>query len=126
MYRRVPSMCKRLSKGPFFARETRPKPDLALIHRYAYRPGVIPDAEAVEHVIEVADSSLTYDRDVKGPLYAKAGIEEYWLVDIENRCLLVYSEPGERGDNNRRTHRPDEEIAPSAFPDCSVLIADLF
>jgi Uma2 family endonuclease len=41
-------------------------------------------------LIEVAESSLVYDRDRKGPLYAAAGIQEYWLVNLPERCLEVY------------------------------------
>jgi len=106
--------------------ETEPQPDLALIYRHAYQPGKIPEASAVALVIEVADTSLTYDADIKGPLYATAGIAEYWLVDLEGRCLFAYTEPGESGYKNRRAYRPEERIAPRAFPEHSVNIVDLF
>jgi Uma2 family endonuclease len=41
-------------------------------------------------IVEVAEPSLAYDRDRKGPLYAAAGIQEYWLVNLPERCLKVY------------------------------------
>jgi Uma2 family endonuclease len=41
-------------------------------------------------IVEVAESSLAYDRDRKGPLYAAAGIQEYWLVNLPEHCLEVY------------------------------------
>jgi len=44
-------------------------------------------------VIEVADSSLTEDRDVKAPLYAGCGIPEYWIVNIADRVVEVYRRP---------------------------------
>ncbi len=103
-----------------------PQPDLALIHNHAIEPGKIPPASAVALVVEVADTSLAYDRDVKGPLYATAGISEYWLLDISGRCLFVYTEPTEQGYKTQRTFTSRERVAPVAFPDCTVHVADLF
>jgi Uma2 family endonuclease len=69
-----------------------PEPDLAVV------PGSIRDyanahpTQAVL-IVEVADTSLHYDRKVKGSLYAKAGIAEYWIVNLNNRQLEVYLDP---------------------------------
>jgi len=106
--------------------ETEPQPDFALIRRGESRSGEIPAADVVALVIEVADFSLAYDRDVKGPLYAVAGIPEYWLVDLQARALWIYSDPSETGYRTRRMHDPSERIAPIEFPECSIRIADLF
>jgi Uma2 family endonuclease len=66
-----------------------PEPDIAIVvldtpTNEAGRP------TSAVLIIEVAESSLAYDRDRKGPLYAAAGIQEYWLVNLPERCLDVY------------------------------------
>jgi Uma2 family endonuclease len=66
-----------------------PEPDIAIVvidtpTNEAGRP------TSASLIIEVAESSLAYDRDRKGPLYAAAGIQEYWLVNLPERCLEVY------------------------------------
>lgn len=63
-----------------------PVPDFTLLRTRPdrYRTG-LPRAEDVLLVIEIADASLRYDRDIKGPLYALAGLPEYWIVNLPNR-----------------------------------------
>ena len=55
-------------------------------------PG-IPEPAMSSSIIEVADSSLDYDRDIKRPMYAEAGITEYWIVNLVDDCLEVYRGP---------------------------------
>jgi Uma2 family endonuclease len=71
-------------------------------------------------VIEVAESSLQFDRDAKGPLYAASGVREYWIVDVAGRVVEVFSEPkGERYTRSRRV-LPGENLFPAAFPDVII------
>lgn len=74
--------------------DTEPQPDLALLRPRPdhYRDG-LPDAGDVLLIVEVADASLLYDRDVKIPLYARSGIPEVWLIDLEERTLSRYEQP---------------------------------
>jgi Uma2 family endonuclease len=73
--------------------ESAPEPDLAVVrgsradfhHAHPARPALI---------IEVAESSLRFDRTVKGSIYARAGIADYWIVNLVDRVLEVYREPG--------------------------------
>ena len=73
--------------------ESAPEPDIAVVrgtradyrHAHPSRPALI---------IEVAESSLRFDRVTKGSLYARAGIAEYWIVNLIDRVLEVYREPG--------------------------------
>jgi len=75
-----------------------PQPDIAVLRREAGLAGRWrATAKDVLLIIEVADSSLEYDRDVKIPQYAGAGIGEAWLVDLNRDCITVHRDPGEDG-----------------------------
>jgi Uma2 family endonuclease len=76
-------------------------------------------------LVEVADTSLEYDRDVKGPLYARASIPEYWLVDLGANRLLVYRAPSPDGYRLVRTLRRGEAIAPLAFSDRAIPVSEI-
>ena len=71
-----------------------PQPDLALLKPRADGYPKHPRATDILLVIEVADTTLAYDRDVKMPLYARAGVPEAWLVDLAAERIDVYRDPG--------------------------------
>ena len=74
-----------------------PQPDLALLKpRADDYEGKLPGADDTLLVIEVADTTLAYDRDAKMPIYARHGLAEAWLVDIQGRSLSILLEPGEK------------------------------
>jgi Uma2 family endonuclease len=83
-------------------------------------------------IVEVAGSSLSLDRNHKGSLYARAGLEDYWIVNLVERVLGVYRQPlvdasapfGWRY-TSHQTLRPGSSIAPLAAPVSAVLVADL-
>ncbi len=91
-----------------------PQPDLAIVSRRddRYANGH-PEPEDVLLLIEVSDSSLAYDRDVKLPLYARAGIAEVWLVAVQPQVIEVYRAPGEGGYGEKRTYRRGQSLAPA-------------
>ena len=70
-----------------------PEPDIAVVEGSArdYR-SEHPSSALL--LIEVSDASLAYDREMKGRLYARAGIPEYWIVNLLDRCVEVYRCPG--------------------------------
>ena len=71
-----------------------PQPDLALLKpREDFYSKSHPTPEDVLVVIEVADTSVDYDRNVKLPLYARAGIPEAWLMVLSKDVIEVYSQP---------------------------------
>jgi Uma2 family endonuclease len=76
-------------------------------------------------VIEVADTSLRFDRDTKGPLYAEAGIPEYWILNLNDDALEVYRDPGASAYRLTMVLKPEQRIAPLAFPDLEVRVSDL-
>lgn len=103
-----------------------PQPDIAVLRprpdRYARSA---PGPEDILLLVEVADSSLAYDRLRKIPLYAAAGVPEVWLVDLTNDRVEVHREPGPQGYGSVRTFArgerlavpfaPGEGLAPEAF-----------
>lgn len=109
--------------------ESEPEPDLAVLRpRADFYKSSHPGPGDVLLLIEVADSSLRYDRLIKVPLYARHGIPEVWLVDLEGRRVSRFTDPGPQG--YRRSDTPAElsglEITalPSRTLDLSTLFDD--
>ncbi len=75
-----------------------PQPDLALLKlRSDFYEEALPAPEDILLIVEVADSTISYDRDLKMPLYAESGIPEAWLVDVNARTITRYTEPSAKG-----------------------------
>ena len=101
-----------------------PEPDLAVV------PGGPRDYYAAHPsgallVVEVADTSPSQDRKRKGPIYAKAGIQDYWIINLARGILEVYREPVDGTYKTRLILRSGDRIAPLGFPDASIAVADL-
>ena len=104
-----------------------PQPDLALLTpRADDYEGKLPGADDTLLVIEVADTTLAYDRDAKMPIYARHGFAEAWLVDIQGRSLSILLEPGEKGYRRLLTPSRNETITPSLLPTVFIQLADLW
>jgi len=102
------------------------QPDFAVVDdRGDYYQDNIPASADVRLVVEVADSSLPYDRLTKGAIYAAAGIAEFWLVDLAASTVEVYKDPGPGGYATRRTAGSGEVLRPLSFPEITIA-ADLF
>ena len=99
-----------------------PQPDLALLKRRADGYRQHPRARDVLLVIEVADTTLAYDRDVKIPLYARAGIPEAWLVNLPADRIDVYREPVAGKYAAVRTASRGETLSPLRFPNVILRI----
>lgn len=81
-------------QGPIWmSPDSVPEPDVFLIRRPALHVRPRPRPEDIALLIEVCDTSLAWDRSVKLPLYARAGVPEVWLVDLNGQRLLRYLEP---------------------------------
>ena len=75
-----------------------PQPDLALLKpRADFYEGKLAGPADILLVIEVSDTTLAYDRDSKMPIYARHGIVEAWLVDIQAQTGSIDQEPGKKG-----------------------------
>jgi Uma2 family endonuclease len=91
---------------------SRPQPDVSVLRWQddLYR-GRLPGPEDVLLVIEVADTSLEYDRRTKAALYAEAGIPEYWLLDLRDKNVEIYSQPTTEGYTERRIALRGEKLS---------------
>ncbi|MGE3976730.1 MAG: Uma2 family endonuclease [Nitrospira sp.] len=110
--------------------DSEPEPDLAVV------PGT-PDDYRDEHprsallIVEVSDTTIALDRDRKRAIYARAGIQEYWIVNLAERCLEVYRDPvAAPGQTSlyRSSQKlvPSDSIAPLAASTATpVAVADL-
>jgi Uma2 family endonuclease len=107
-------------------RHTEPQPDVALLRRGAGRhPPKVPEAKDVLLVVEVADSSLRYDRSVKLPLYAAHGIPEVWVVNLADNLVEVCRDPGPNGYGTVIEAKPGTLIELVMVPGAVVEAADL-
>ena len=106
-----------------------PEPDIAVVRGRLRRYSAAHPSSPVL-VVEVADSSLAKDRVRKAVLYARAGLADYWIVNLIDRVLEVYREP-ERSIAGRWKYRsvtllgPRATVSPLAAPRCRIRIADL-
>jgi Uma2 family endonuclease len=104
-----------------------PQPDLVLL-----RPGDVsysqkrPASEDVLLAVEVADTTVRFDRLVKGRLYARAGITEFWLCRVADGAIEVYREPRAESYASVTVHGAGEVVSPLAFPDVSFAVSDFF
>lgn len=103
-----------------------PEPDTAVLDKtldeYVDQE---PGPENVRLMVEVSDSTLDTDRSVKGLLYARAGVAEYWIVNVKARKLEVYRKPTPDGYTISLILSEQESINPTAKPEAIVRVADL-
>ena len=110
----------RLSSG------SEPEPDLALLHpRPDNYAAALPGPDEVYLLVEVADTTLRYDRETKLPLYAESGIPEVWIVDLQRERVLVYRRPRAGDYQQITTVERGGSLSPEAFPDLSLPVADI-
>ena len=103
-----------------------PEPDLAVLRpRADFYASAHPGPGDVLLVVEVADASLRYDREIKVGLYARAGILETWLVDLQNERVEVFTDPTPQGYRASRQFRRGEPLASQALPAASLLVDEI-
>jgi len=111
--------------GPITLLDSEPEPDIAIVRlpesTYNNRN---PEPEDIFWVIEVAKASLKKDLDFKGSIYATAEIQEYWVLDISAKRLIVFREP-QNGQYVIEQTFLQGEVIPLAFPDVRILIERL-
>ena len=107
--------------------KSQPQPDLAILkYRDDFYENGLPIPEDILLIIEVADSSIDYDRDVKAPLYAAAGIPEMWLFDVNQKLITGYSQPSPSGYKQIQHYESGNSLAMLAFADVTFRWDELF
>ena len=103
-----------------------PEPDIALLRPRAdfYRTGKARP-EDVLLLVEVASSSLDYDRSMKLPRYAAAGIAEVWIVNLVEQYIEVYRDPGVDGYATRTLHTRGATLTPAALPAVTIRVDEI-
>jgi len=96
-----------------------PEPDVVVL-RATVSQERRPSPKDTVLVIEVADTSLAYDRYTKAPIYARAGIPEYWIVDLNGERIEVYREPSPTGYRAMHIYERGESLSPAFTPDLVV------
>jgi Uma2 family endonuclease len=106
-------------------RRSEPEPDLAVVRAGAGSRDRHPETAVL--VIEVARESLRQDRRVKGALYARFGVPEYWIVNLEDRVIEVFSDPDATNGAYRRTRivGGGDTLASETLPQVSFPVAEL-
>jgi hypothetical protein len=106
--------------------DTDPQPDIALLKPRAddYKKKH-PIPADVLLIVEISDTTPDYDRDVKTPLYARAGIPELWIVNLPENRLEVYRDPSRKGYKTRLILERGESVSPLAFPKMTFRIEDI-
>ncbi len=103
-----------------------PEPDFALVRPGFLDDGTTPPTPAdIFLLIEVSDTTLRYDRTTKATLYARYGIVEYWIVDVQNNAVILHREPGEDGYLVTREAAREEVLEPVLLPGLRLPVADL-
>lgn len=119
-----------ITENPVFLDEySLPQPDLTLLQPPPddfYFRKARPTAKDALLVIEVADSSLGYDRRRKAPLYAKMGIHEFWIVSLNQKLVTVYRNPASEGYQDVQEFSGNQPFAPQAFPDLVLEAGSIF
>lgn len=117
-----------VSGGPVNLGEySEPQPDLMLLKRRAdFYSSKIPEAADVLLLIEVSDSSLAFDQSVKLNLYARYGVSEYWVIDVEGGCIATYRDPTATGYARKLKFAAAGSVAPQAFPDVKIAVGEIF
>jgi Uma2 family endonuclease len=103
-----------------------PEPDLALVKfredDYSFAHAVPDD---VLLIVEIAESSLAYDRDYKAHVYGRAGIPETWVLNLHGDCIERFQEPGTEGYAQHTVLRRGAKISPVSLPDVELAVEEL-
>ncbi len=111
---------------PITLQQSEPEPDIAIVRlpesRYDERH---PASEDIFWLIEIADTTLTFDLNKKKQIYAAAGISEYWVMNVNANSLTVFRQPS-GNDYSLKYEMSQGELIPLAFPEIVVSVDRLF
>ena len=103
-----------------------PQPDISLLKpKDDFYASAHPGPEDVLLLVEVSETSAEYDREVKLPLYARFGIPEVWLVDLEGKAIEVYRDPSSEGYREVQTPGYDAILSPDFLPELKIPVREI-
>ena len=103
-----------------------PEPDLMLMaHRDDRYVSGHPGPQDILLLVEVSDSSLGYDTNVKLRHYARVGVPEVWIADLRNDRVVSHTEPSPEGYLVSRIYQLGDSISPTSFPDIQIAVNDI-
>ncbi|MSR13054.1 MAG: Uma2 family endonuclease [Gammaproteobacteria bacterium] len=104
-----------------------PQPDIAILKPpFSSAAPALPEADDVMLIIEVADSTLNYDRTTKLTLYAQANVREVWIVNVPADRVETYQDPHASGYLQSKEFGVTETVSPSALPEVTLAVGDIF
>lgn len=107
-------------------RDSEPEPDvLVVIGSWRDYRDRHPGPADARLVVEVSDTTLWFDQNRKAALYARAGIAEYWVLNLPERFVAVYRDPTPEGFLSQTRHTEQESIAPLSAPNASIAVSDV-
>ena len=113
-------------QDPIATSTSEPEPDIALL---AFREDLYdfgkPRPQDVLLLIEISDSSLEYDREVKLPYYASLAIPEVWIANLRDDRIEAHTEPTPQGYRSTRIYNRGDTLSPTAFPDFQISVDDI-
>jgi Uma2 family endonuclease len=116
----------RVQNPIYLNQRSQPQPDVALLKQQDYsRRKYHPDPSDVLLVIEVSDTTLTFDRKVKVPLYARASIPEVWIVNLQDNSIEVYSQPEGGAYQERQQLQRGQSLSIPGFSDLTLAVDDV-
>ena len=115
------------SQLPFHVNDfSEPEPDIAVVRYRADSYGSAhPEPADILFLIEITDTTLQFDQNVKLPIYAEASIPEVWIVDLNSEVVSVYREPDRSKYRLRTDLVRDDTASPLAFPDLSLDVSQI-
>ena len=103
-----------------------PEPDLIVLKRELTPSSSQPRPEDLHLVVEVADTTLRFDLTTKAALYARAGIVEYWVLDVAAKRLIVHRDPQRGVYRSVVAYSVQESVAPLSAPHAKFRVSDVF
>jgi Uma2 family endonuclease len=103
-----------------------PQPDVTLAQpRSDFYAAAHPGPNEVILIVEVSNTTLDYDREVKLPIYSRSGVPEVWIVDIESQVVEVYLQPSPSGYESVSRRNRGESVAPAAFAEVRLTVDEV-
>ncbi len=103
-----------------------PEPDAVVLSRSLLDLVEHPKPEQIRLLVEVSDTTLAYDLTTKAALYARAGIADYWVLDVNGRRVVVHRLPADGAYQSVLAFAENEKVSPLGAPAAEIRVGDLF